>query len=303
MPRFTGVVPPLSTPLTASGDLDLDSTTRLIEFMIAAGVHGLFMLGTSGEAVFHDAATRIRLLEHAVKVNDGRLPLFAGVIDTATDRVVGHAVAAKAIGVDAVVATAPFYAQTHPVEIADHYRYLREKVDIPVLAYDIPFCTQVKLRSSTIVQLAREGAITGVKDSSGDEGDFRKILLALADHPDFCAFTGSELVVDGALAMGAHGVVPGLGNVDPAGYVRLWNAFQRGDTAEARREQERLCKLFDLTGVAMGRIGLSAALSGATKTALCERGVLATNMVARPQQLLNAEETQRIRDILAQVGL
>lgn len=303
MPIFTGVVPPLATPLTNSGDLDLDSTTRLIEFMIDAGVHGLFMLGTSGEAVFHDAATRVRLLEHAVRINDGRLPIFAGVIDTATDRVVGHAVAAKSIGVNAVVATAPFYAQTHPVEIADHYRYIREKADIPVLAYDIPFCTQVKLRPQTIIQLAREGTIVGLKDSSGDERDFRKILLALADHSDFSAFTGSELVVDSALSMGAHGVVPGLGNIDPAGYVRLWNAFQRGDLVEARREQERLCVLFDITGVAMGRIGLSAALGGATKTALRERGVIATNMVARPQQLLNAEETQKVRQILAEVSL
>jgi 4-hydroxy-tetrahydrodipicolinate synthase len=303
MPLFTGVVPPLSTPLTNSGELDLDSTTRLIEFMIEAGVHGLFMLGTSGEAVFHDADARIRLLEHAVKINNGRLPLFAGVIDTATDRVTAHAKAAKAIGVDAVVATAPFYAQTHPVEIADHYRHIRDKADLPVLAYDIPFCTHVKLRPQTIVQLVQEGTIIGLKDSSGDERDFRKILLELSDHPEFSAFTGSELVVDGALAMGAHGVVPGLGNVDPAGYVRLWNAFQRGDMAEARREQERLCVLFDLTGVAIGRIGLSAALSGATKTALRERGVLATNMVARPQQLLNSEETQKIREILAAADL
>ncbi|MBP2562192.1 4-hydroxy-tetrahydrodipicolinate synthase [Neorhizobium galegae] len=303
MPLFSGVVPPLATPLTNSGDLDLDSTTRLIEFMIDAGVHGLFMLGTSGEAVFHDAAARVRLLEHAVKINDGRLPVFAGVIDTATDRVVGHAAVAKAIGVNAVVATAPFYAHTHPVEIADHYRYIREKADIPVLAYDIPFCTQVKLRPQTIVQLAQEGTIIGLKDSSGDERDFRKILLALADHPDFSAFTGSELVVDGALSMGAHGVVPGLGNIDPAGYVRLWNAVQRGDLAGARREQERLCVLFDITGVAMGRIGLSAALSGATKTALRERGVISTNMVARPQQLLNSDETQKVRQILAEVGL
>jgi len=300
---YSGVVPPLATPLKESGDLDLDSLTRLIEFMIDAGVHGLFLLGTSGEAVFHDSASRTRVLEHAVKIINGRLPVFAGVIDTATDRVTGHARAAKAIGVDAVVATAPFYAQTDQAEIRDHYRYIREKADIPVVAYDIPFCTHVKLRRATIVELAQEGTIIGLKDSSGEDREFRQVLLDLAGHPDFFGFTGAELVVDSALAMGAHGVVPGLGNVDPAGYVRLWNAFKRGDLAKARREQERLCILSEINGVAIGRVGLSSALSGATKTALRERGIIATNMVARPQQVLNDNEAAQIRKILADVGL
>ncbi len=116
------------------------------------------------------------------------------------------------------------------------------------MAYDIPFCTHVKLRRATIVELAQEGTIIGLKDSSGEDREFRQVLLDLAGHPDFFGFTGAELVVDSALAMGAHGVVPGLGNVDPAGYVRLWNAFKRGDLAEARREQERLCILSEING-------------------------------------------------------
>jgi len=171
--------------------------------------------------------------------------------------VTGHARAAKAIGVDAVVATAPFSPRPIRPRSGTITVQIREKADIPVVAYDIPFCTHVKLRRATIVELAQEGTIIGLKDSSGEDREFRQVLLDLAGHPDFFGFTGAELVVDSALAMGAHGVVPGLGNVDPAGYVRLWNAFKRGDLAKARREQERLCILSEINGVAIGRVGLS----------------------------------------------
>lgn len=303
MPLFSGVVPPLSTPLTNTGELDLDSFGNLIEFMIEAGVHGLFVLGTSGEATFHGEGARARIIERAVEVNDGRLPLFAGVIDSGTERMAAHARTAKSIGADVVVATAPFYAQVNQNEIADHFRYVRDAADLPLVAYDIPFCTHVKLQRSTVVDLVREGVVAGLKDSSGEERVFRQILLDLADHTDFFGFTGSELTVDSALAMGAHGVVPGLANIDPAGYVRLFEAFQSGDLLAVKREQERLCALSDITAIAMGRVGLSSALSGASKTALRELGVIATNAVARPQQSLNEVEARCVREKLQQAGL
>ncbi len=125
---------------------------------------------------------------------------------------------------------------------------------MPIVAYDIPVCVHTKLARKTVVQLAGEGAIVGLKDSSGDDGNFRYALLDLAATPDVFLMTGSEIVVDNALMMGAHGVVPGLANVDPKGYVRLWDAAQRGDWAAAREEQERLCRLFEIVWVAAGRV-------------------------------------------------
>jgi 4-hydroxy-tetrahydrodipicolinate synthase len=225
------------------------------------------------------------------------------VIDPATTRVIGHAREAKAAGCDALVVTAPFYTITSQSETIDHFRRIRDAVDLPILAYDIPVCVHTKLARSTVVTLAREGVIAGLKDSSGDDGNFRFVRLDLADRPDISLMTGSEIVVDCALLMGAHGVVPGLANVDPAGYVRLWNAAQRGDWAAARAEQERLCRLFEIVWVAAGRLSGGASGVGGFKTAMTLLGVIAANVMAAPRGNLDADETRRVAGILAEAGL
>ncbi len=301
--RFHGVVPPVVTPLSADFRIDYGSFTRVLEHLLSGGVHGLFILGSTSEVVFHDEATRRAILEHAVKVVNGRAPILAGVIDPTTDRVIGHARAAKSIGVDAMVVTAPFYARTSQPEVLDHFRYVRDGVDAPIIAYDIPVCVHTKLERGTIVALAREGAIAGVKDSSGDEGGFRYLLSDLADRPGVFLMTGAELTVDGILLAGAHGVVPGLGNVDPHGYVRLYDAARRGDWAQARKEQDRLSRLFEIIRVSLPRTSAGSAGVGGFKTAMRRLGIIDTNIMARPQRSLNDEESKRVDAILRDVGL
>lgn len=303
MPLFTGVVPPVVTPLNADFSVDFPSFTRTIENLLDGGVHGLFVLGSTSEVVFHDEAGRRAVLDHAVKVNNGRVPIFAGVIDPTTDRVINHARIARSAGADAIVVTAPFYTRTSQPEIGDHFRYIKDAIDIPVIAYDIPVCVHVKLERKTTVGLAREGAIAGIKDSSGDDGNLRYVLKDMADDPSFFGMTGSEILVDSVLAMGAHGVVPGLANVDPHGYVRLWKLTQAGQLAEARLEQERLLKLFEIVWISLGRTSAGSAGVGAFKAAMKSLGIIASNTMARPQRSLNDEETAKIDMILRDVGL
>src|SRR5690606_23471894 len=112
MPLFEGVVPPVVTPLTPNFDVDYEAFNRVVDFLLDAGDHGLFVLGSTSEVVFHDEKTRLSIIERALKRPGGRVPVLAGVIDTATDRVIEQARAAQSAGVDAVVATAPFYART-----------------------------------------------------------------------------------------------------------------------------------------------------------------------------------------------
>ncbi|MER9252975.1 dihydrodipicolinate synthase family protein [Mesorhizobium sp. M0598] len=303
MPLFTGVVPPVVTPLNADFSIDFPSFTRTIENLLDGGVHGLFVLGSTSEVVFHDEAGRRAILEHAVKVNNGRVPIFAGVIDPTTDRVINHARIARSAGADAIVVTAPFYTRTSQPEIGDHFRYIKDAIDIPVIAYDIPVCVHIKLERKTTVGLAREGAIAGIKDSSGDDGNLRYVLKDMADDPGFFGMTGSEILVDSVLAMGAHGVVPGLANVDPHGYVRLWKLMQAGQHAEARLEQERLLKLFEIVWISLGRTSAGSAGVGAFKAAMKSLGIIASNTMARPQRSLNEEETAKVDMILRDVGL
>ncbi|MGO4671827.1 dihydrodipicolinate synthase family protein [Bosea sp. 2YAB26] len=303
MARFHGVVPPVVTPLTRDFRVDYPSFTRVIEHLLEGGVDGLFVLGSTSEVVFHGDDERRRIIEHAVKINNGRVPIFAGAIDPTTDRVIQHARAAQSAGADALVVTAPFYTRTNQAETIDHFRYVREAVDCPVIAYDIPVCVHIKLERATTVTLAREGTVAGLKDSSGDDGNFRFVRQDLADMPDFFAMTGSEIVVDNAALMGAQGVVPGLANVDPKGYVKLWRLTQAGQWDEARNEQERLCRLFEMVWISLGRTSAGSAGVGAFKTAMQLLGIIDTNTMARPQRSLNAEEAAAIKVILSETGL
>jgi 4-hydroxy-tetrahydrodipicolinate synthase len=224
-----------------------------------------------------------------------------------TARVAGHVNEAAKLGADAVVATAPFYASTHPAEIENHYRALAEVSDLPIYAYDIPSrVSGTRLATDSMVRLAADGVLAGVKNSTGDDASIRKLLLAARDAElaDFRVLTGSELTVDSALAMGVDGVVPGLGNVDPHGYVTLYGLCRAGDTAAARAEQERLFRLFSLvrppTATRMG--GTSCAL-GAFKAALKLRGVIACDATAPPSIPLNDDEIGYIRQCLETAGL
>ncbi|MEW2573151.1 dihydrodipicolinate synthase family protein [Streptomyces sp. NPDC047070] len=304
---LTGVVPPVCTPLTPDREVDVPSLIGLVDHLLEGGVHGLFVLGTSSEAAYLTDRQRRLIVETVVGHVAGGVPVLAGAIDMTTPRVLDHVRYVTDAGADAVVVTAPFYTRTHPAEIARHYRLVAARSPVPVVAYDLPVAVHSKLGAELVLELAAEGTLAGLKDSSGDEGGFRAVVTgARADSAitGFSVLTGSELVVDSALAMGADGAVPGLANVDPAGYVRLYRLCRAGAWALARAEQERLCGLFGMVRVGDGgRMGGSSAALGAFKAALQLRGVIACAAMAEPQVPLSAEEIEGVGKFLAGAGL
>ncbi len=299
----SGVIPPVCTPLTADRTLDVPSLERLCAFLLSADVAGLFVGGSTGEAAYLTDELRSRVLEVVVGVAAGQVPVFAGVIDMTTPRVISHARTASKLGASALVATAPYYAPTHPVEIATHFRELRAAVNLPLLAYDIPSAVHTKLPPSVVASLAADGTLDGVKDSSGSIDGMRAVLAAV-DRPDFKVFTGSETLADLALLAGVHGIVPGLGNVDPHGYVRLYSHAVAGDWAAATAEQRRLTRLFSLIDVGSdARMGRYSSAIGAFKASLVHRGVIAGGTTSLPMVPLNEAERAVVRTFLAEAGL
>ncbi|AJE85728.1 MULTISPECIES: dihydrodipicolinate synthase family protein [Streptomyces] len=306
-PLLTGVVPPVCTPLTPDLEVDTASLTRLVDHLVAGGVDGLFVLGSSSEAAYLPDGHRRRVVETVVAHVGGQLPVLAGAIDMTALRVLDHAHTARAAGADGIVVTAPFYTRTHPAEIVRHYQVVAERAQLPVLAYDLPVSVHSKLDARLVLELAAQGVLAGLKDSSGDEAGLRRVLMgrrALPGPPSFSVLTGSELTVDSAFAMGADGVVPGLGNVDPHGYVRLARLCRAGDWAGARTEQERLAALFRIVDEGdPARIGASSSGLGAFKAALHLRGVIDCPVTAAPQLPLTEDEVKRIGKHLASAGL
>ncbi|GAA1124764.1 MULTISPECIES: dihydrodipicolinate synthase family protein [Streptomyces violaceusniger group] len=304
---LTGVVPPLCTPLTPTGEVDTRSLAVLTERLIDAGVSALFALGSSGEAAYLSDRGRRTALTAVIEAVDGRVPVLAGAIDMTTARVLDHARTAAELGADGIVATAPFYTRTHPLEIADHFRRLRDGVGRPLFAYDIPVSVHSKLTTSILLPLAADATLAGVKDSSGDDGALRRLLVevrrrGLADT--FTVLTGSELAVDGALLAGVHGVVPGLANVDPAGFVRLYEHARAGRWEQAAAEQDRLAALFAITDAGDPTLmGGSSSGLGGFKAALRLLGVIDCADTAPPQVPLGDAAVKTVRQLLEEGGL
>jgi 4-hydroxy-tetrahydrodipicolinate synthase len=303
-----GVVPPVCTPFTSDYEVDEKSLRRLVNHLIDGGVHALFVLGSTSEVAYLTDKRRADVIRIAIDETAGRVPVVAGAIDMTTLRVNEHVRAAVAAGIDGIVITAPFYARTHPEEIALHFRLVKEECgDVPLYAYDIPVAVNgVKLETATVLKLAKEGVIQGLKDSSGNDAGIRAAVLGAQQMGlnEFVVLTGSELTVDSALMAGAHGVVPGVGNVDPAGYVKIFDLVAAGDYKAARAEQERLTAMFDLIYVgSMARMSIGASALGAFKASLKHLGIIEDARMAPPQIPLNADEIAAIIPFLKNAGL
>jgi len=301
--KLRGVVPPVVVPDTDAGELDVPSFEKSINRMIDAGVDGLFFLGSSGEVAFASDERRAQIAREAVRIVDGRVPVLLGIIDTETERVIEHGKRAQELGVDALVATAPFYALGGQAENEEHFRILHDELDLPLFAYDIPVCVHTKLPWKLLVKLGEDGVLAGVKDSSGDDIGFRYLCQAneAAGHP-LSLLTGHEIVVDGAYLSGADGSVPGLANVEPEGYVRMWKAAQAGDWATVKAEQDRLNDISHIFDVTSGVQGYAGGV-GAFKTALWLMGIFSSNMMLRPVKPLEGENVEAIRKVLEDNGL
>ena len=288
---FSGVVPPVVTPDTPDHQLDVVSFERSINRLIEAGVDGLFFLGSSGEVVFATDERRDQIVREAVRIVDHRVPVLE------------HGRRALALGADALVATAPFYALGGPADIEEHFRILHQELDAPLFAYDIPVCVHTKLPWKMLARLGAEGVLAGVKDSSGDDVSFRYLVQENEKngHP-LTLLTGHEIVVDGALLSGADGSVPGLANVEPEGYVRMWKAAQEGNWAEVKREQDRLNEISHIFDVTSGVQGYGAGV-GAFKCALNLMGIFDSDQMPRPVKPLDGQNREAIKQVLIANGL
>ena len=300
---LSGVVPPLITPMTPDGGLDLASLDRLVDHLIGAGVDGLFVLGSSGQVAYLTDAERDRVTARVVDRTAGRLPVVVGTVDLTAHRIIEQARRAEELGVDGVVVTAPLYALNDAAEVRRHFRSIAAAVSVPVLAYDVPVRVGTKLTPDLLLALAADGAISAVKDSSGDDTSFRQLVARNAEAGSpLKVLTGHEVMCDAMALLGADGAVPGLANVDPAGYVRLWRAARAGDWTGAAAEQARLERLFRIVSVPRGRSADSGGI-GAFKAALELLGVIESGTMPAPLRGLDAAEHDAVGELLAEAGL
>lgn len=287
-----------------TGPWKYDSITEQeITFSPNEHYNGLFPAEADKMVTSSTDARRDEIANAAAETVAGRVPLVMGAIDTQPARVIEQAKRCEAVGADAIVVTAPFYGLGGPDQVERHFRVIAEAINTPLYAYDLPVSVHTKLDPAMLVRLGVDGVLAGVKDSSGDDVSFRRLVLANRDAGSpLNLLTGHEIVVDGAYLSGADGSVPGLGNVDPFGYIRQWNAFQAGDWDTVRFEQDRLARLMEITSVVTGVTGFGAGV-GAFKTALMLLGVFTSNKMPEPVPTLTGANVEAIAEVLRAQGL
>lgn len=298
-----GVIPPLVTPLDTQGRVDTESTRRLVEHLVRGGVNGLFPLGSTGEGAQLTQQQRQTMLNTVIAANAGRVQVLVGAIASSTATVIEYGHEAAVAGADALIVTAPYYYTYSQSEIIEHFRLVHKAVNLPIIAYNIPSMVKVNLEKSTIQTLAEEGTIVGLKDTSADLSATRGLMIACRNIEGFNILSGLEWVADSALAIGAAGLVPGIGNIAPSDFVAIYDAAQRGDWETAQRHQERMIRLFDICYHGAATSSYSAGALGGFKAALVLQGILEAGTMIAPMKGLNESAYAPIRAVLESLDL
>lgn len=244
-----GIVPALVTPLTRDGELMEDGLRTLIDHVIDGGVHGVFVLGSSGEIYGLDHAQKRRVLEVTTEHVNGRVAVYAGASEITTRDCVRTAkLAAEIGGVDALSVLTPYFMTPTQPELVTHYRTIAAATDLPLVLYNNPGRTQVPITVASAVELSQVDTIVGIKDSSGD---FTLSTDYIRETPaDFSVLLGRDTLIYAGLCHGANGAIASTGNIVPALIVGIYDAFRAGDTARALELQGALTPLRNLVDVA-----------------------------------------------------
>jgi 4-hydroxy-tetrahydrodipicolinate synthase len=286
-----GIVPPLVTPLLDNNTLDLEGLEKLIEHVIAGGVHGLFILGTTGEAQSLSYELRAEMIKQSARIVKNRLPLLVGISDTSLADSISLSQVASESGADALVSAPPYYFATGQPELAEFYESLIPQLKLPIYLYNMPSHTKVNFAPSTIKRIAENEKVIGFKDSSANGTYFQQVMYEMRDRKDFSIFVGPEEMMAEVVLMGAHGGVNGGANMFPKLYVDLYNAAATQNMAEVKRLHAIVMQI-SATIYSVGSFG-SSYLKG-VKCGLSVLGIC-NDYLAAPFNKFDEEHKNRIR--------
>ncbi len=296
--RFAGILPPLVTLFRPDGAVDEGGMRRHADRLLEAGVHGLFALGTTGEAMHMHPQERRRVAEVVVQQAKGRVPVLIGCGSTSTDEAIAFARHAQEIGASGVVVIVPYYWILTDAAVEAHYGAIARAVDLPVIIYNFPAVSGRSLPAGLVARLAEaHPSIAGIKETLDSIGHIQQVLAAVRPtRPDFVVHCGYEYHLINTLLLGGDGAVPGMANLAPAATVAVYDAVRRGDVeaaAEIMRGRLDFPSLYEF----------GAPLFVVIKEAMAMAGLIDAPTVRLPAQPLGEEARARLRALLGSLGM
>ncbi len=260
---FGRVSTAMVTPFDSKGNIDLQKTTKLVNYLLANGTDSLVLSGTTGESPTLSSEEKIALLRHVSNVVDKRVPIIMGTGSNNTYASIELTKKAEQNGADAIMLVAPYYSRTNQEGLYQHFKAIAESTTLPVMIYNIPGRAAVNIEPATIIRLSKIANVLAVKEASGDLNAMTEIIAGTDD--DFALYSGDDALTLPVLAIGGVGVVSVASHVAGNELQKIVSAFISGNLKEAARLHQELLPLIK---------GIFAAPSPApVKTALQLNGI------------------------------
>jgi 4-hydroxy-tetrahydrodipicolinate synthase len=287
--EFHGVFPYLVSPIDAGGRIKSAVLARLCDDLIAAGVHGLTPLGSTGEFAYLDAAQREAVVRTTVEAAKGRVPVVAGVASTSTADAVSQAKAYETLGADGILAICEAYFPLKDPQVESYFRAIADAVEIPVVLYTNPNFQRSDLSLDTIARLSAHPRIRYIKDASSNTG---RLLSIMHRAPSMRVFSASAHIPAAVMLIGGVGWMAGPACVVPHQSVKLYELCRAGRWNEAMALQRALWRINE----AFARFNLAACIKAGLQTQGYDVGE-----PVPPQAALTADGRKTVERILAEL--
>jgi 4-hydroxy-tetrahydrodipicolinate synthase len=289
---FTGTGTALVTPFRRDGSLDESTLRALVKRQIDAGIDFLVPCGTTGESPTLTHEEHLRVVEIAVELAKGRVPVLAGAGGYNTAEVIALARELAEIGADGILSVTPYYNKPTQEGLFQHYRAIAEAITLPIVVYSVQGRTGVNVEPGTVRRLAAIENIVGIKEASGNISQMAAILNAVPDN--FNVLSGDDAITLPLIALGGRGVISVVSNEIPAEMARLTRLALDGDFAAAREIHRRVHPLMEANFVESNPMPVKAAMA--------QMGLLEA-VWRLPLVAPKAESEARIRTVLESLQL
>lgn len=255
---FKGMATAMVTPMTQDG-VDYEALGRFIDFQLASGINALVAVGTTGESATLTPEERKKVISFTIDRVAGRVPVIAGTGTNNTLHAIDYSVSAAQAGADALLVVTPYYNKATQNGLIAHFTAIADKVDKPIILYNVPSRTGCNLLPATVEKLAEHPSVAAIKEASGNMSQVVELFARCGDKID--VYSGEDGLTVPMLAMGGMGTISVLSNVIPKGAVEMTDAFFAGDLRKAAALQCRYLDLINLLFCEVNPIPAKAAVS------------------------------------------
>lgn len=240
---FKGAGVALVTPMNVDGSVNYEVLGELIDFQVNNGTDAIISCGTTGESATLSAKERNEIIKFTVKKVAGRIPVIAGTGSNSTESALNNSIEAERLGVDGLLIVTPYYNKTSQQGLIEHYNYIADRVNIPIVLYNVPSRTGVNIKPETYFELSKHQNICAVKEASGDISAVAKIRAACGD--DLAIYSGNDDQIVPMLSLGALGVISVFSNICPKECHAMVKEFFKGNLIAASEMQIKYLELMN----------------------------------------------------------